>query len=793
MAFSKARRLSDFIAADGTIPTGKFASGTITSAHIANLGITHADLHTNMDLTGKTVLVANASTGDNDTTAANTAFVQQEIAALVDSSPSALNTLNELAAALGDDANFSTTVNTNIAAKLPLAGGTMTGHLRGTSFSVGAGDAGEALNILDGGHTGQGAANTVSLASFAESASGNSAGLWIGSMTNENTAVLGSRTSSGNFAFQTYHNSAWGERMRISSGGNVGIGTDSPAQLLNIESTGTAKLRYAYSSAIYGEIGRKSNGVHEWAAYENGAALTFGTSGTNGATTERMRINSSGNVGIGTLANIDQMLHLEKSAGTTIVKTEVAANSIVGFEIQKTGSTTSNWRIVDGQTANGNLEIYDVTDSRSVMMIDGDGDIGMGVAPATHAKLTLGGTATSYSSVLAFDNNTAGGATFFMVASDNTWSAGANKFLMGHGVPSSSAVDVTIDADGRVAIGTDTPSAHTPLTAYYSATSQFNIGGPQSGISNNVYYNGSAYTNRNTGAGGSLLQMATDGSFAFRRATSGSSPTLNYSMYIDANGAVGIGPTSITSGVKLEVTGGKIYVPGHNIQAQTALMGGYTNYKWKEQPSNNAASAPTNNRSAAFIGSNNSSVGIVIQRDSIGNTFPDFAITENGYVYANSNITMQNGGNDAADYRSGAPGYVNWGSKIENHGWKNWSGTGNYTARLYTPIVHNEGNMFQLEIDVFGYSTGGAAQRYIGGGYAYSGSSLIAHGTVALSGSLTHRLTTATHPNFSSTVVVFDIGYSNNNGTAYYNHMRWRYQGWNGKKSEDFVWAAVTT
>lgn len=129
MAFSKARRLSDFIAADGTIPTGKFASGTITSAHIADTSITHADLHTNMDLTGKTVLVANASTGDSDTTAANTAFVQQEIAALVDSSPSALNTLNELAAALGDDANFSTTVNNNIATKLPLAGGTMSGGL----------------------------------------------------------------------------------------------------------------------------------------------------------------------------------------------------------------------------------------------------------------------------------------------------------------------------------------------------------------------------------------------------------------------------------------------------------------------------------------------------------------------------------------------------------------------------------------------------------------------------------------------------------------------------------------
>jgi hypothetical protein len=37
--------------------------------------------------------------------------------------------LNELAAALGDDASFSTTVTNSIAAKLPLAGGTMTGTL----------------------------------------------------------------------------------------------------------------------------------------------------------------------------------------------------------------------------------------------------------------------------------------------------------------------------------------------------------------------------------------------------------------------------------------------------------------------------------------------------------------------------------------------------------------------------------------------------------------------------------------------------------------------------------------
>lgn len=57
-----------------------------------------------------------AASGTNTTQLASTAFVQAALTLLVDSSPSTLNTLNELAAALGDDANFSTTVTNSIAA-----------------------------------------------------------------------------------------------------------------------------------------------------------------------------------------------------------------------------------------------------------------------------------------------------------------------------------------------------------------------------------------------------------------------------------------------------------------------------------------------------------------------------------------------------------------------------------------------------------------------------------------------------------------------------------------------------
>lgn len=65
--------------------------------------------------------------GDNSAKIANTAFVQAAIAALVASSPAALDTLNELAAALGNDANFAATVTNALALKAPLASPAFTG------------------------------------------------------------------------------------------------------------------------------------------------------------------------------------------------------------------------------------------------------------------------------------------------------------------------------------------------------------------------------------------------------------------------------------------------------------------------------------------------------------------------------------------------------------------------------------------------------------------------------------------------------------------------------------------
>jgi len=74
-----------------------------------------------------------ADTLDGNSSAYFTGYTDTAIANLSDSAPGTLDTLNELAAALGDDANFSATVTNSIATKMPLAGGAFTGAVTTTS------------------------------------------------------------------------------------------------------------------------------------------------------------------------------------------------------------------------------------------------------------------------------------------------------------------------------------------------------------------------------------------------------------------------------------------------------------------------------------------------------------------------------------------------------------------------------------------------------------------------------------------------------------------------------------
>ena len=84
-------------------------------------------------LTGKPTTLA----GYGITDGATTSYVTTQINNVIDSAPGALNTLNELAAALNDDANFSTTVTNSLATKAPLASAALTGTPTAPTASTG--------------------------------------------------------------------------------------------------------------------------------------------------------------------------------------------------------------------------------------------------------------------------------------------------------------------------------------------------------------------------------------------------------------------------------------------------------------------------------------------------------------------------------------------------------------------------------------------------------------------------------------------------------------------------------
>lgn len=120
-----------------TAPTA--AAGTNTTQIATTEFVTTADnLKANLaspTFTG-TPLAPTAAAATNTTQIATTAFVRTEVSNLVASAPAALDTLDELAAALGDDANFATTVTNSLALKAPLDSPTFTGTPTAPTVSI---------------------------------------------------------------------------------------------------------------------------------------------------------------------------------------------------------------------------------------------------------------------------------------------------------------------------------------------------------------------------------------------------------------------------------------------------------------------------------------------------------------------------------------------------------------------------------------------------------------------------------------------------------------------------------
>jgi hypothetical protein len=397
---------------------------------------------------------------------------------------------------------------------------------------------------------------------------------WIGSTNDSSGAVGGGKLA-------IYDQTGNATRLAIDSNGQVGIGVSSPAATLDVRASGVVS-QYLISNSGSNQQNQIVSLYNSGAGYGSlnidGLDLRFRISNS-----EHMRIDSSGNVGIGTSSpaaklHVVNTAYIKGSASTdgdkgiTISSGSGAVNT--SSHAIRTGGGLGDLLIIETETANSSGQIVFNTNSAERMRLDSSGNLGLSVTPSawytadgvTRAlQISGSGALTANNDAMrVMENaffNTSGAATYIR-------SGYAEQYLQNGGqhawytAPSGTAGNaisftqaMTLGADGLLQVGTTTGSIGDGKLQV-SATGT-GAGAANTVVGLNVFEETSgnkaglwfgAMTNSNVGVIGS---RTASGSIAFQTFNGGWGERLR----IDSAGNVGIATSSPFAGAKLTVAG----------------------------------------------------------------------------------------------------------------------------------------------------------------------------------------------------------------------------------------------
>jgi len=308
-----------------------------------------------------------------------------------------------------------------------------------------------------------------------------------------------------------FHNSTLPTpQFTVSDSGNVGIGTASPSEELEIASSSPTIRLTDTNDSTYGAVS-----YNVGALFLNGdQTIRFNTDGS-----EAMRIDSSGSVGIGTTSPSagavgGTVVHVQNSGGTASVRVDRSDASTAGTLSMTSGNTTN------GFYGTGAKPMVFSTNATEAMTIDASGNVGIGItnpAQLLHVQAGVTGNGTirvGGGAGLEISHDNSGSTvqridSLYRTTSNDTnlqLRTGTLTFHTG----TASSERMRIDSSGRVGIGVSSPTEKLEVIQGSGTTTRAVIGGGTQAV---LVINGDRDNSGDGGEEDATILLATDGSY----------------------------------------------------------------------------------------------------------------------------------------------------------------------------------------------------------------------------------------------------------------------------------------